>query len=682
MPFDEPKQPDWPINVMVFHPGDEAHIEDIKTAIKPTEDPIKEFELNGETKTTHTTEHHFSTKRYALLFAPGEYKNCSFEVGYYVQMAGLGKTATGEDAVRFTADEGEASGPYVPALNKDLPCEEGGTINYPGSGLCLDTFWRMAENFSSESTMWAVSQAAPLRRVHVRKNLDLGDAYAFGSGGFLANAQVDGKCNYFNQQQLFSRAVHFNGDAGSVSGGVWNTVFSGCTGVVPAEGKVPGTDNLVVTVEETPKVCLEKPYIVMTKSGDYELHIPKFTTDDTSGAQLDGSNTEVRCFSRVKVGKAILPLDEDGNYAEIDDDKYNELTESDGKLTLELQEALDEGKDLVLSPGIYFLTQPLVVKKPNQVILGIGLATLVAPQDGSPCIRVQAGTPGVKIASVVLEGSVQKKAFSSHANADKVRSLIDFGEADKTGFDDPGDASNPGLLSDIFTRVGGSNPDRSVMTDAMVRIFSGNVIGDNLWLWRADHVKLRPGEKPNDEKLKLYHQVGWERNEDGKIILHEECIAKNALVVEGNDVSIYGLFAEHTKEDQMIWKGENGSVSFFQCELPYDVDEFTHTGYHIHKDVESHTARGIGVYCNFTCFDVTASKGISMPSKDDVTVENPYTLFLANKGGIDHVVYKGEEKYGKAVNEKNQTGRGWIGTDPETSTMVKLFRIFINLLPY
>lgn len=661
MSSDEPKQPDWPINVMVFHPGDEAHIDNITTMIKPTEDPTKEFVgSDGTTQTTHTTEHHFSTKRYALLFAPGEYKNCSFEVGYYVQMAGLGRTATGEEAVRFTADDGKESGPYVPALNKDFPKTDGGTIAWPGSGLCLDTFWRMAENFSSESLIWAVSQAAPLRRVHIRKNLELGDKGAYASGGFLANTQVDGDCDYSSQQQWFSRAVFFNGKV--PSGGVWNTVFSGCTGVVPEKSKVPD-GNLVVTVEEKPRARLEKPYIVMTESGDYELHIPKFTTEATTGAQLDGSNTEVRCFSKVKVGKAILPLDKDGNYAEYDDDKYNELTESDEKLTLELQAALDEGKDLVLSPGIYFLTQPLVVKKPNQVILGIGLATLVAPQDGSPCIRVQAGTPGVKIASVVLEGSVQKEPFSTHANADKVRSLIDFGEVDKT---DPGDASNPGLLSDIFTRVGGSNPDRTVKTDAMVRIFSGNVVGDNLWLWRADHVKLRPGEEPNDPNFPLYHQVGWELEEDGERKLIDECICKNALVVEGNDVSIYGLFAEHTIEDQMIWKGENGNVSFFQCELPYDVDEFTHTGYHVHRDVESHTARGIGVYCNFTCRDVKASKGIFMPSKDEITIENPFTLWLNSMGGIEHVVQRGEEKYGEAVDEDNKTGRAWIGTEPET----------------
>jgi hypothetical protein len=652
MASDEPKQPEWPTNVMVFKPGDD--VAEIKKKIQPTEDPMTTFEHNGQTMTCHNSDHHFSTKRFALLFAPGEYKDCKFEVGYYVQMAGLGKAAKGEGAVVFT---GEESGPYVPALNKDMPVTPGGSIAYPTAGLCLDTFWRMAENFTSEKTQWAVSQAAPLRRVYASKQLMFGDGGAYSSGGFVANAECDGETNFAANQQWFSRAVNLNG---VVNGGAWSTVFSGCSGNVPSQGP-SGPGDLVISVEETPKVRLEKPYIVMNESGDYELLVPKATTTETTGAHLDGSNTEVRCFSKVKVGKAILPLDEEGNYVEYDDNKYNDLTDADKELTLELQQALDEGKDLVLSPGIYFLTQPLVVKKPNQVILGIGMATLIAPQDGSPCIRVKAGTPGVRVASLVLEASVQKESKSVHGNADGVKSLIDFGEPDKTGTADPGDPTNPGLISDIFTRVGGSNLDRSVMTDAMVRVFSGNVVGDNLWLWRADHVKLKPGETPNDSRFPRYHQVRIWEEVDGKQVKVDECITKNAIVVEGNDVNIYGLFAEHTTEDQMVWKGENGSVCFFQCELPYDVNHsFAHTGYHVHESVKSHTGRGIGVYSNFTCFDVQAEKGLKFPLMGGVKILNPFTVFLNGYGGIKNVLHEGETVVGECVHKDKKVSRGWV----------------------
>ena len=49
-----------------------------------------------------------------------------------------------------------------------------------------------------------------------------------------------------------------------------------------------------------------------------------------------------------------------------------------------------------------------------------------------------------------------------------------------------GDPSKPVVLSDVFARVGG--PDTyPVQADAMVVVNAGNVLGDNLWLWRADH---------------------------------------------------------------------------------------------------------------------------------------------------------------------------------------------------
>ena len=44
--------------------------------------------------------------------------------------------------------------------------------------------------------------------------------------------------------------------------------------------------------------------------------------------------------------------------------------------------ALARGKDLILSPGVYDLDQPIVVPHPDTVVLGLGMATLV-PQRGN-----------------------------------------------------------------------------------------------------------------------------------------------------------------------------------------------------------------------------------------------------------------------------------------------------------
>jgi hypothetical protein len=238
--LNEPTNPEWPMNVMVFHPTNSIQgIQDIKDKIEPTEDTKKPYNLlkrtendphanipllDGDGKqvtgTTYTSKKHFSTKHYALLFAPGEYKDCKFEVGYYVQMAGLGKSPTD---VKFTGDQ---SGPFVEALNKDMKVTEGGSIAQNNAGLCLDTFWRSAENFTSENCQWAVSQAAPLRNVVVNKELMMGDGAAYSSGGFIANAQANGNVSYAANQQWFSRAVQFGGE-NKPAGGSWSTCFSG-----------------------------------------------------------------------------------------------------------------------------------------------------------------------------------------------------------------------------------------------------------------------------------------------------------------------------------------------------------------------------------------------------------------------------------------------------------------------
>lgn len=648
----EPTNPEWPINVMIFRPGDS--VDEIKERIKPTEDELIEFNLyegkfpeNKPTEKTAWTysskKKHFTTQHYALLFAPGVYNDCSFEIGYYVQMAGLGKSPSD---VQFT---GAKSGPFVDALNKNLPVKEGGTIAGNNIGLCLDTFWRAAENFRAVNTRWAVSQAAPLRNVIVDNDLMFGEAEAYSSGGFLANAKVGHQTNFIANQQWFSRSVEFGGVG--AAGGAWNTCFSGCKGNVPEPGVViwqGKPSNSVRTIEPSPEVRIEKPFITMKDMNgtDYfELVVPHATWgEDAIGPMVDGSFEDVRSFSKVKVCKPFLPMtyDEEAKkmvYGEINDYTYNVLTEKDEKITEELQAALDEGKDLVLCPGIFFLTKTLVVRHPNQVILGLGLATLVAPQDGTPCIKVEPQVPGVRIAGLVLEASLQTVTVDET----KKRCLLEVGN-----IADAGDPTNPVLLADIFCRVGGSNLVREkVETDVMIRIHSGNVVGDNLWLWRADHVRLRPNEVANDARFPFYHQVRvWKKDEEGNVVKKvNECYVENALEVNGDDVKMYGLFCEHTIGHQMVWRGERGTVSFFQCELPYDVNvdfaEEGYVGYYVDPNVKVHKGLGVGVYSNFTQFPVVAPLGLSVQghgASDDIQIDNAFTVFLNGKGGIKNVI--------------------------------------------
>ena len=95
-------------------------------------------------------------------------------------------------------------------------------------------------------------------------------------------------------------------------------------------------------------------------------------------------------------------------------------------------------------------------------------------------------------------------------------------------------------LHDVFFRIGGAAAGKATVS---LEVNSDNVILDDIWAWRADHG----------------NGVGWTVN-----------TADTGVVVNGNDVTAYGLFTEHYQRYEVIWNGERGTVVFFQNEMPYD----------------------------------------------------------------------------------------------------------------
>ena len=600
----EPNPPIWPENVLFFQPEDDR--DEILRRIRKTQDDSYMYQdLYHPTIQSlgYNSNRHFTSERYALLFTPGVYEGLDFEIGYYVQLSGLGSRA---DDVVFTDC---ARGPFVEALNKRE--HVGGH-----AGLSLDTFWRMAENFKTEATngqLWAVSQAAPMRRVHIATDLLLHDAGAWASGGVVANAIIEGKVEFGSQQQFLCRNVHFQGP---VLLGAWSNVFVACQNhPKPSNGnKLWGGPS--VTIDSSPLLTVEKPFLSLKDNFQqkYELRIPKprmktqdgGAYDESSsniGPTLDGTNEERRDFAFVKVAIANKDSHED------------------------LQTALDDGKDLLLSPGIYNFTKSLIIKKSNQVILGMGLATIVAPLDGTPCIKVQSHLEGVHIAGIMLEASELTQRPSNY----KIASLLEWGDQ---GIQDPGNRQNPGTLHDIFVRVGGSTFNRNVTTDIMVRLHSGNIYGDNIWLWRADHVQLKEGENANFPDIsKHYYQT-----------VYGDCMVATGLEVTGDDVTIHGLAVEHTNEHQVIWKGNRGNVQFYQSEFPYDANcnfvDFH--GYHVHDDVTHHTAGGVGIYSNFRDHFVPVEMAIYHPTNQEnnknIVFTDAFTKLLDNNGQINSII--------------------------------------------
>jgi hypothetical protein len=103
----------------------------------------------------------FGTQRYALLFEPGSYGSAAdpltFQVGYYTEVAGLGRSP-GDVTVNGSID----------VYNQCFT---------PTNCVALDNFWRSLSNLTINVTgqtgcqtgtdFWAVSQAAPMRRVNI-----------------------------------------------------------------------------------------------------------------------------------------------------------------------------------------------------------------------------------------------------------------------------------------------------------------------------------------------------------------------------------------------------------------------------------------------------------------------------------------------------------------------------------
>ncbi|UWE09872.1 coagulation factor 5/8 type domain-containing protein [Actinacidiphila bryophytorum] len=397
-----PAEPDFGPNVRVFDPATPAA--DIQAA------------LNAAAQQQVTSE--FGTGRFAFLFKPGTY-DVDAQLGYYTSVAGLGLSpddVTINGAVRV---EGQPQ---------------------PGGGdSALTNFWRSAENLAvvpaDGINWWAVSQAAPLRRVHIRGQLFLFPRQGgFSSGGFIADSVVDGQVVNASQQQWLTR----DSAVGGWSNGVWNQVFSGVAGA--PEQSFP--DPPYTTLPTTP-VSREKPFLYVDATGRYRVFLPALRRESAgaswSAGHTPGSSIPIEQFFVAKPSDSVRTINK----------------------------ALAQGKHLLLTPGIYRLTGTIKVKWAGTVVLGLGFATLT-PVSGAVAMRVD-DVRGVRIAGLLFD-----------AGETESRSLLEIGG----GHGRRSDPQNPTSVQDVFFRVGGAGPGR---TGTALVVNSDNVLLDHIWAWRADH---------------------------------------------------------------------------------------------------------------------------------------------------------------------------------------------------
>src|SRR6476620_10338503 len=260
-------QPDFGPNVLIFDPSmSTSQIQAAVDAVAAQQVPNK-----------------FGAQRYALLFKPGTYGTAqnplNFQVGYYTSVAGLGREP-GDVTV---------SGPiYVRNQCTPTGC------------VALNNFWRSLSNLTINvntpnfgcysGEFWPVSQAAPMRRVHVNGFATLMDyctGPSFASGGFIADSRFDGATIVNGSQQQW---VTRNSTIDGWTNGVWNQVFSGVVNApaqcFPAAASCGGP----YTTLRTSPVTRDAPYLYVDSDGHYRVFVPA-AQHDTVGASWDAGPT-------------------------------------------------------------------------------------------------------------------------------------------------------------------------------------------------------------------------------------------------------------------------------------------------------------------------------------------------------------------------------------------------------
>jgi hypothetical protein len=322
-------------------------------------------------------------------------------------------------------------------------------------------------------------------------------------------------------------------------------------------------------------VTQEEPYLYTDSGGSYRVFVPAVRRYSVGPSWANGATPG----TSVPISKFFIA--------------------TPSTPTPVIDAALALGRDLLLSPGVYNLNAPIVVSRPDTIILGLGFPTLV-PQHGTPAL-VAAVSRGVKLSGMIIDAGPK--------NSPVLLQTL-------PGRSDPND---PTLIQDVFFRIGGATPGSATNTLA---VGSSNTILDDIWAWRADHGA----------------GVGWTAN-----------TADTGLIVTGDDVTAYGLFVEHYQKHEVVWTGQRGTDIFFQNEMPYDPPSQaawmagpTTNGYPaftIGSGVTGFAGYGMASYCFFNQgVDIHATEAFAAPTTPGVELHDILTRFLNASGGIDSVV--------------------------------------------
>ena len=542
--------PDFGPNVIIFDPSMSS------SSIQSQLDTAFNAQLLSSTA-------QFGSQRYAFLFKPGSYSNLSANVGFYTSIAGLGQN------------------PDDTSVNGLITVDSG--WNYGDQSTATQNFWRSLENLALTPTggtdRWAVSQAAPMRRVHIKGNLTLGpsnqgDGQGYSSGGYLADSVVDGTVTSGSQQQWYTR----DSSIGGWQNGVWNMVFSGVNGA-PAQS-FPATWNAAApyTTLATTPVSRDKPYLYVDSSGNYDVFVPTLRTGASGASWASGSTP----------GTSI-PMSQ-----------FYVAHPTDTAETLNA--ALQQGLNLFFTPGTYHLDEPVAITRANTVVLGIGFPTLT-PDNGVNAMTV-ADVDGVKIAGLLFD--------AGPVNTD---TLLTLGSAGSSA----SHAADPSSVQDVYFRIGGAQAGKA--TNSLV-VNSNDALIDNIWAWRADH-----GSAP----------TGWTVNTaDTGLIVNGANVLATGLFVEHYQKYNVVWNGQNGKtiffQNEMPYDVPNQASWMSSAGNGY-------AAYKVADGVTTHETWGMGSYCNFNVNPaVNALHGFEVPQTAGVTLHDTLTVSLGGQGTISHVI--------------------------------------------
>ncbi|UUU43586.1 discoidin domain-containing protein [Streptomyces sp. NBC_00162] len=491
----------------------------------------------------------FGSGRYQFLFKPGAYNGLNAQIGFYTSISGLGLS------------------PDDTTINGDVTVDAGWF-----GGNATQNFWRSAENLAlnpvNGTDRWAVSQAAPFRRMHVKGGLNLApDGFGWASGGYIADSKIDGQIGNYSQQQWYTR----DSSIGGWSNAVWNQVFSGTQGA-PAQSY----PNPPYTTLDTTPVSREKPFLYLD-GAEYKVFVPAKRTaargTSWGNGAPQGSSIPLSRFYVVKPGASAATINA----------------------------ALAQGLHLLFTPGVYHVDRTIQVNRPDTVVLGLGLATIV-PDNGVTAMKV-ADVDGVKLAGFLIDAGTVNSP-----------SLLEVGPAGAA----TDHVANPTTVQDVFIRVGGAGAGKATL--GMV-INNHDTIVDHTWIWRADH-----GDG-----------VGWETNR-----------SDYGFRVNGDDVLATGLFVEHFNKYDVEWNGERGRTIFFQNEKAYDAPNQAaiqngpvkgYAAYKVAESVNTHEGWGLGSYCYYNVDPtIRQDHGFQAPVKPGVRFHDLLVVSLGGNGQYEHVI--------------------------------------------